>query len=106
MIPLYGFGGAPNGPNTPTLHNFHVNYNLNNPEVRGTAGLLNAYKNCLKYIRLNGPTLFAPVINTVVETAKESHKTGGAEFQILLILTDGVIHDMTETVKIIVEGSN
>lgn len=105
MIPLYGFGGAPGGPGTQTLHNFHVNYNINNPEVHGAAGIHQAYKNCLQRVKLNGPTLFAPVINTVVETAKESHETGGAEFQVLLILTDGVIHDMKETKKIIVKGS-
>lgn len=73
--------------------------------MRGTLGLHQAYKNCLSRIKLNGPTLFAPIINTVIETAKESHETGGAEFQILLILTDGVIHDMKETKKCIVQGS-
>lgn len=35
MIPLYGFGGAPYGPGTQTLHNFHVNFNNKNPEVEG-----------------------------------------------------------------------
>lgn len=61
-------------------------------------GVLDAYRNCINQVQLYGPTNFAPVINHVTRVA-QSHRDGSSYF-ILLILTDGVITDMPETIQV------
>ena len=54
-------------------------------------------------MKLAGPTLFAPLINnfnSTIETAMIAsgrNQTSAGEYYILLILTDGAIHDMDST---------
>ena len=51
-----------------------------------------------------GPTYFAPVINAVLQYMKLNLQS--QMYHILLILTDGEIHDMPKTKDLIVECSN
>lgn len=60
--------------------------------------MLDAYRFCLNQVQLYGPTHFAPIINHVAKIAK-SHQDGSKYF-ILLILTDGVITDILETIQV------
>ena len=62
-----------------------------------------AYANALSQVRLHGPTNFAPIINHVSKFAY-SNKDGSNYF-ILLILTDGIISDMPQTINAIVAAS-
>ncbi|KAF9981454.1 Copine-5 [Mortierella antarctica] len=97
LIPAYGFGGRLGGQ---VSHAFPLNGNPNNPEVYGVDGLLAAYWHALTFAELWGPTNFAPVISAATDIAKQCEKHIGG-YTVLLILTDGAITDMNETVKAI-----
>jgi hypothetical protein len=61
-------------------------------------GVLEAYRNCIRQVQLYGPTNFSPVINHVARFA--STYRDGSSYFILLILTDGVITDMAQTIQV------
>lgn len=67
---------------------------------------MSMYTNALTHVELSGPTYFAPIIEKFIGIAKQSHAEGGRTYQILLILTDGEIHDMERTVDLIVGNSS
>jgi hypothetical protein len=69
-------------------------------------GVFELYKYCLQHVELSGPTYFAPMIRQVVEALRFSFQKDPDIYTLLLILTDGAIHDMSETIDWIVEGSN
>lgn len=101
--PFYGFGAVPNhidGEERQVSHCFPLNGDSSNPEIvgiEGSDGVLATYRNNLKKLKFLGPTCFAPVIRQAVEqvhTCKNEKM-----YHILLILTDGEIHDMTETIN-------
>ena len=50
-----------------------------------------------------GPTNFAPVIKKVTETIEKDNNQ--CKYNILMILTDGAISDMEDTIKYLVKGS-
>lgn len=62
------------------------------------SGVLEAYRACIRQVQLYGPTNFSPVINHVGRFAA-SYRDGSSYF-ILLILTDGIITDMPQTVQV------
>ena len=69
--------------------------------------MLKFYKESLDKVKLHGPTYFAPVIKKVISNINydlENRKFDN-HYYILMILTDGIITDMTETIDNIVEGS-
>ncbi|KAF4519902.1 hypothetical protein B566_EDAN008278 [Ephemera danica] len=102
LFPVLGFG-ARLPPDGKVSHEFFVNMHPDNPYVEGVQGVLNAYRACIPRIQLYGPTNFSPVIRHVTRFA-EVHRDGSHYF-ILLILTDGVITDMQQTVQAIVAAS-
>lgn len=61
--------------------------------------MLDAYRYCINQVQLYGPTNFAPVINHVAKIAQS--QCDGSRYFILLILTDGVITDMPETIQVL-----
>ncbi|KAI6197678.1 C2 domain protein [Aphelenchoides besseyi] len=63
-----------------------------------------AYKQCLSVVQLSGPTNFEPSIREFAGRASTFPKDG-TRFQILLIITDGVITDMANTRTAIVQAS-
>eukprot|EP01123_Difflugia_compressa_P003686 TRINITY_DN1494_c0_g1_i2.p1 TRINITY_DN1494_c0_g1~~TRINITY_DN1494_c0_g1_i2.p1 ORF type:complete len:459 (+),score=133.80 TRINITY_DN1494_c0_g1_i2:164-1378(+) len=90
-------------------HCFHVN-GQQNPEVAGVEGILHAYRSSFTngvIATLYGPTNFAPIVNVASKMAKELHANSAdvQAYLILLILTDGEITDMEDTVAAIVEAS-
>jgi hypothetical protein len=97
MVPAFGFGAQEPMPSNATTHFFHLN-NQPNPYVPGVQGVLNAYAEALQRMRLSGPTNFAPTINSVRQLATSS---GGFTYTVLLILTDGEITDMEQTLAAI-----
>lgn len=54
-------------------------------------------------MELSGPTYFAPIIKDALNHAKKLQ--GRYAYAVLLILTDGEIHDMNETKNLIVESA-
>ena len=62
-----------------------------------------AYQQSLNVVQLYGPTNFAPVINHVARIA--STDVTGANYYVLLIVTDGVITDMNNTISAIIAAS-
>ncbi|KAJ1521162.1 hypothetical protein ONE63_002857 [Megalurothrips usitatus] len=102
QFPVLGFG-ARLPPDGRVSHEFFVNMHPENPYCFGVEGVLGAYHNCIRQVQLYGPTNFAPVINHVAKFA--SVYKDGSNYFILLILTDGVITDMPQTVQAIVSAS-
>jgi len=104
MIAAYGFGGVYQGH---TSHCFPLNGNLTNPEVHGVDGVMQAYELSLCSVALSGPTYFAPLLSVVNQAIFNPEISQQAqEYNILLILTDGAIMDMQETVNEVVKGSD
>jgi copine 5/8/9 len=79
---------------------------MENPCGHEVEGVFKLYDYCLKNVNLSGPTYFAPLIKEVVMQTGRSFAHDPNTYSILLILTDGVIHDMGATKDFIVEGSS
>lgn len=109
MVPVYGFGGKPKFPNLTsyqTMHCFPLNGKVNDPYCFGLEGIMESYNYALSNCELNGPTLFCPIITEVMKICRESKASEDEQYYILLILTDGEIHDMDLTKKAIVDSSH
>ena len=61
------------------------------------------YHNCLDKIIFSGPTHFAPIINNIIEDIRKQNDI--CEYRVLMILTDGMIDDLQDTIDALVEGS-
>lgn len=103
LYPVFGFGGCPVA-GQPTSHCFALNGDLHNPYVRGIEGVLNVYSSALKVVELSGPTHFHHIINQTITVAQSTPPH--AQYYILLILTDGAIMDMQETIDSVVAASS
>ena len=104
-IPAFGFGGKFYG-NPEVDHCFPLNCNQNNPEICGIDGVLQTYRTVLNNTILFGPTFFHFIIDKLNEKVKEDMDRGNYNnYNILMILTDGVIDDMDETINSLVESS-
>ena len=106
-IPAFGFGAKPHFPNinqNTANHCFPINDNHQNPEVQGFGDLMNCYTQAINNMEFAGPTYFAPVLEQAFSQAKSL--TNSYSYQILLILTDGAIHDMPATKEVIVRNAN
>ncbi|CAM9367387.1 unnamed protein product [Ascophyllum nodosum] len=105
-FPVYGFGGCPVF-RQPASHCFSVNGDDAHPEVEGIGGILGVYRESLLRIQLSGPTLFAPVINQAAAMAASTMTQDplNQQYTILMIITDGIITDMDNTVNAIVAAS-
>ncbi|KAI7829646.1 Copine-domain-containing protein [Gamsiella multidivaricata] len=101
-FPVYGFGGKVNGQ---VSHCFALNGNPQFPEVDGVDGILAAYWHALQFAELYGPTNFSPVINQTAAICNQHRSGQMEEYYVLLILTDGVITDMDNTIRAIIDAS-
>ena len=106
LFPVYGFGGIPQNSDK-VSHCFNINFNDENPEIGEIKNIIKYYRESLDKVELSGPTNFSPVIKKVMEDIKDEleNKKEENHYHILLILTDGVITDMKDTVDNIVEAS-
>lgn len=76
LYPIYGFGAKlrqPDGTYSPAQHCFPLY--AGGAEVKGTAGVLQAYREALPVVMLSGPTLFAPLINHAAQLAAQARCT-------------------------------
>jgi len=102
MFPCFGFGAKL--PNGQISHCFPLNGNPQYPECRGVDGIMQAYQTSIYQNELWGPTNFATFINHVVDRYSEPalrNMNQELKYYILLILTDGEITDMNETIRAI-----
>lgn len=99
LIPAYGFGARIQNQ---VYHDFHLNQS-NNATCYGVAGVLDAYHKFLPTAELYGPTNFSPIINRVARDARDQQII--EKYHVLLILTDGVISDMHQTIDAVINAS-
>ncbi|PRP79610.1 hypothetical protein PROFUN_12800 [Planoprotostelium fungivorum] len=113
LIPAFGFGAElPSGTlshcfpvNLRDDVSFHPVFIEFSPEVlqpycKGIPGVVEAYNRSLD--KLAGPTRLSPLIQRVIDLASKNRD--GSKYYLLLIITDGTINDMGETVVAIREA--
>ena len=103
LFPVYGFGAIINS-SEDKLASMCFNLNFeNDPDIYTIDNIIKTYHDCLKKETLTfaGPTEFAPIINKVISKIEKNQ----LEYHILMILTDGVIDDLQETIDALVKGS-
>ena len=101
LFPVYGFGAVLKSENKPNMC-FNVNMK-ENPEIYTIDNVIEEYRKSFSNLYLAGPTEFCPLIKKVIERIKLENDP--LKYHILLILTDGVIYDMKETIDALVDGS-
>ena len=67
--------------------------------------MLSAYRESLKNVELDGPTFFRPVLSQIIDNIRSRVKVLDV-YHVILMLTDGCIHDMRETIDLIVKASD
>ena len=103
-FPCFGFGGVPRFMGErETSHCFPLNGNFDEPEICGIDGILKTYNQNIEKIHMAGPTFFSSIMDIFMDFAVEGRDL--KTYFVLLILTDGEIHDMNETKKMIIEAS-
>lgn len=103
LFPSYGFGCMYEGE---IRHCFPLNGDECKPEVYGMKGIINSYHNIMKEIKFAGPTLFSEILQTAASVAESyEYLLPEQKYLILLIITDGVIDDMDETIELLVQIS-
>ena len=102
-FPCFGFGGIPKGSNTV---NFCFNLNFQDDyEIQYIDNVLLCYRQSLSLVQLYGPTNFQPLIKKVNDCVRTSLYSNPFSYAILMIITDGQISDMEDTIEEIVESS-
>ena len=102
LFPVYGYGAILKG-SSKVSHCFNLNQK-EDPNIYTVQAILECYQNFIKNVNLYGPTHFGPIIRKSSLAARETVKSGGV-YHILLLLTDGIINDMQDTMDAIVEAS-
>lgn len=108
MVPVYGFGADLKYPDLKSQgvsHSFPCTGLVGNEEVNGLQGIFEVYEYAHKYITLNGPTHFAPLFRDIVKKAKQRFNENPDNYSFFMIITDGDIHDMVETVGVLVQAA-
>ncbi|KAM3142693.1 hypothetical protein pb186bvf_005077 [Paramecium bursaria] len=107
-IPCYGFGAVTAFPqlrSNETLHCFPMSGDPNNSEAQGVEGIEALYKYSLSKVTLSGPTYFAPIISESMKLAQVNKQQENDNYMVLVILTDGEIHDMPKVEELIEQAS-
>ena len=103
LFPVYGFGAIINSSKSKLASMcFNLNFEKD-PDIYTIDNIIKIYHDCLIKDKLTfaGPTEFAPIINKVISKIEKNQ----LEYHILMILTDGVIDDLQETIDALVKGS-
>lgn len=103
-FPAWGFGARTSDGNV--SHCFNLSTTPTQPEVEGVEGIMGAYATALHNVSLAGPTLFGQVINKAAEIAAHSLFANINKYFVLLIITDGVLTDLQETMEALVRASD
>lgn len=100
----FGFGGIPEYLDSDEVnHCFYINKNPKDPMIDGLESLIKTYKNSLGEVKLWGPSFFSKILENQMKLVKATNQMKMDMYHILMILTDGVIHDMKESIDNIVK---
>ena len=88
-------------------HCFALNGDIFNPECNGVEGVIDAYKRAITNCNLYGPTYFSEILQAINGRCENMEVSNYHQaYQILLIITDGIINDMDKTIDEIVRGAD
>ena len=99
LFPCYGFGAKIGNTAAPL---FNLNFQQD-PNIHTIPNVIQAYHNALNSVKLWGPTHFGPIIKSTNDMIKAENDP--MSYQVLMILTDGMIDDVDYTIDQLVEGS-
>ena len=102
LFPVYGFGAIIDVKVPQVNMCFNINFQ-SNPNIHTIHNVIKEYHNCLRRIILAGPTEFCPIIRKVIDTIRKENNP--LNYNVLMILTDGIIVDQQETIDAVVEAS-
>lgn len=103
MVAAFGFGGIPEYTGeTEVSHCFNLT-GTEDPIVYGLEELEQKYKKACKGTQMWGPTLFSPLFKIILEYMGKNISQN--MYHILLLLTDGQMHDIRATIDLIVKCS-
>ena len=114
LFPVFGFGFLFKNPELNNnlgrgkydKFNYPINRNESDPNIHLIDNVLVEYRNFITEIKLSGPTNFAPMIRDLNNEVKKNLSNGMVMgYNILLILTDGQIDDLQDTIDEMVEAS-
>jgi len=93
---LFGYGMKESPASTP-MHSFPVG---NTSGLMGVDGMLNAYKDHIATTKFEmcEPTLLAPLVRSAASMALQRSESNEQEYSILLIISDGGISDLQQTI--------
>ncbi|KAL4568296.1 hypothetical protein LXL04_023905 [Taraxacum kok-saghyz] len=87
LIPCYGFGDA-------TTHDQNVfSFYREDSFCNGFEDVMSRYREIVPYLKLSGPTSFAPVIEQAMTIVEKS----GGQYHVLLIIADGQVTRSVDT---------
>ena len=111
LFPVFGFGfkfknEVQANYGNYDIFNYPINNNVSDPNIHLIDNVLKEYRNFITKVVLWGPTNFAPMIRDLNREVKDDINKGNfMHYNILMILTDGQINDMQETIDELVEAS-
>ena len=100
LFPAFGFGAIANDDDKTLL--FNLNFEKD-PEIKSIEGVIEAYHKAVYKIKFSGPILFAPIIKKINNMIKND--MNNFKYNILMILTNGKIDDINDTIDELVESS-
>lgn len=99
LFPVFGFGAKPPGANNTSMC---FNIKEEGYEIHTIDKVLEEYRNIVTRVEFSGPTWFSPVIKKLIEDVNND-KEKDKKYYVQLILTDGCIDDMQESINSIVK---
>ena len=112
-FPVYGFGAQLLNESKVLEKNVSHCFSLKNHlskddhgEVDGVDGILEAYKNSFNFACLSGPTMFSGILHEIASNHVPVCVEENQNYLIVLIICDGIINDMNNTIEQIVDLSN
>ena len=98
---VYGFGADIN-------HEFKEIFNINgtdDPGIEGLENIIAEYKKTVNNVEFSGGTYFAPIVQEIKKKLEDNNDKTTINYNILLIISDGKIFDIGETIDNIIEAS-
>lgn len=104
-FPAYGFG-AKLPPDFQEPHHIFSLTDSADPTCHKIDEVLDMYRQTLYNVRLSGPTVFAEIIRAAAVHAQAELSNHEQSYTILLIVTDGVINDLDDTLDEITRAAS
>ena len=106
-FPVYGFGASfAKAGITTVSHCFPLTGKKEDPFVFGVPGIVGVYRESLPFLNFQGPTNFSPIITECLKSVSYATSQGVFSYSTLLILTDGQITDINQTIDAIIDASS